>query len=102
LSLLNRSLMSLCSVPLLQADLLDVVQPLVRIHEDAGVVILLLIPLLLRLEALAKVAVLPKLIKQVEIAIFLIVIVKDAELRLFLTLETWSGGGRVWQPGSAF
>lgn len=58
-------LVSLRRKSLLQADLLYVVEPLVRINENPGIIIFLMFPLLLRLKALAEVAVLPKLVKEV-------------------------------------
>ncbi len=62
--------------------MLDVVQPLVRVNEDAGVARLLLLSLHLGFEALTEMTVLAELVEQVQIPAILVVIVENGVLAL--------------------
>lgn len=79
---MQSSLMRLRCIPLLQANLLDVVQPLIRIDENPRIICFLLFALCRGFEAFAEVAMLPELIKKVQIAALLIMIIKYGVLAL--------------------
>ena len=83
--LVHGGLMGLSRVSLLEANLLDVVQSLVWVNEDAGIARLLLFSLHLGFEALAEMAVLTELVKEVQIATILVVIVENGVLVLEAT-----------------
>ena len=80
---MQRRLVSLSGIALLQAHLLNVVQPLIRIHKDSCVVRLLLLALLRRFETLTEMAVLSELIEEVQVPALLVMVVKNCVLALY-------------------
>lgn len=78
--LVDGCLVGLGCVSFLKAHLLDVVQSLVWVHENARVAGLLLLSLHLSLEALAEMAVLPELVEQVQVSALLVVIIENGVL----------------------
>lgn len=62
--LVEGSLVRLGGVSLLQANLLNIIQPLIRIDKDARIVCFLLFSLLWRLETFAKMTMLSKLVEE--------------------------------------
>ena len=84
--------MGLCCISLLQTNLLDVVEPLVWVHEDAGVARLLLFALHLGFEALAEMTVLTELVEEMQISAILVVIIEYCVLILEAARSETVGG----------
>lgn len=79
---MDRCLVRLCSVALLEAYLLNVIQSLIRIDKDPCIVCFLLFALLRRLETLTEMTVLSKLVEEMQVAALLIVIIEYRVLTL--------------------
>ena len=90
--LVNCGLMCLGCVAFLEAHLLNIIQPLVRINKDARVVRFLLLTLLWRLETFTKMAMLAELVKKMQVATFLIMIIKNGVLAFDIRGRRLLGG----------